>query len=113
MLRQQTQSVKKTNGRFPEFKGSQRCHRGPRVDSEWSGKPVRFATVCAILPSDQFHAVTCSLLRTGLYSCPTEARGAEHRAQIIPDSESVTVAQEDLQSRKGSCCSCILHSHLY
>ena len=46
MLRQQTQSVKKTNGSFPEFKGSQRCHRGPRVDSEWSGKPVRFATVC-------------------------------------------------------------------
>ena len=49
MLRQQTQSVKKTNGRFPEFKGSQRCHRGPRVDSEWSGKPVRFATVCVCI----------------------------------------------------------------
>ena len=55
----------------------------------------------AILPSDQFHAVTCSLLRTGLYSCPTEARGAEHRAQIVPDNESVPVAQEDLQSREG------------
>ena len=32
---------------FSEFKGSQRDHRGPRVDSGWSGAPVRFATVCA------------------------------------------------------------------
>lgn len=46
MLRQRAQSVEKTNGSFPECKGSQRDHRGPRVDSGWSAEPVRFAILC-------------------------------------------------------------------
>ena len=55
-----------------------------------------------ILPSDQFQALTCLFIRICLYSCPTEATGAEHRAHIIPDNKSVAVAQEDLESSKGA-----------
>ena len=46
VLRKRAQAVERTNGSFPEFKGSQGGRRGPRVDSGWSAEPVSFVTLC-------------------------------------------------------------------
>lgn len=49
-------SFKKTNIDVPEWKGPQRDHRGPGVDSGWSGKPHECLQQCVYVCVCTLHA---------------------------------------------------------